>query len=196
MRTTSWARAPSCSSSMCAAPIWSESAIPTTGSSGKPYLDGYRAIFISDTAARVAALKGERVHIEFRGLAPKQRDEIVKALGSKVTVQESPWDCILLVAINHEKKPFDDKRVRRALTLALDRYEGSRVLSQIAIVKEVAGVQVPGTPFATPPEELATLAGYGQRCRGVPAGGAPPAEGGRGGGAVLYLQEPRHPHAL
>ena len=129
---------------------------------GKPYLDGYRALFISDTGARVAALRGERAHIEFRGLAPKQRDDLVKALGSKITVQESPWDCILLVAINHERKPFDDTRVRRALTLALDRHEGSRVLSQIAIVKEVAGVQVPGTPFATPPEELAKLAGYGR----------------------------------
>ena len=135
---------------------------PNYWEKGKPYLDSYRAIFISDTAARVAALKGERVHIEFRGLAPKQRDEIVKALGPKATVQESPWDCILLVALNHEKKPFDDKRVRRALTLALDRYEGSRVLSQIAIVKEVAGIQVPGTPYATPPEELTKLAGYGK----------------------------------
>jgi peptide/nickel transport system substrate-binding protein len=75
-------------------------------------------------------------------------------------VQESPWDCILLGAINHEKKPFDDKRVRRALTLALDRHTGSKALSQIAIVKAVAGVQVPGTPFATPPEELNKLAGY------------------------------------
>jgi peptide/nickel transport system substrate-binding protein len=127
---------------------------------GKPYLEGYRALFINDTAARVAALRGERAHIEFRGLAPKQRDELVKALGPKLTVQESPWDCILLVAINHERKPFHDARVRRALTLALDRYEGSKVLSQIAFVKEVAGVQVPGTPFATPPEELAKLAGY------------------------------------
>lgn len=127
---------------------------------GKPYLDGFRAIFITDTAARVAAIRGERVHVEFRGLAPKQRDELVKALGPKITVQESPWDCILLVSMNHEKKPFADPRVRRALTLALDRYEGSRVLSQIAIVKEVAGVQVPGTPFATPPEELAKLVGY------------------------------------
>ncbi len=133
---------------------------PDYSDTGKPYLGGYRAIFISDTAARVAAIRGERVHIEFRGLAPKQRDDLVKALGPKITVQESPWDCILLVAINHEKKPFDDKRVRQALTLALDRYEGSRVLSPIAIVKEVAGVQVPGTPFATPPEELAKLAGY------------------------------------
>ena len=79
---------------------------PNYWDKGKPYLDGYRALFISDTAARVAALKGERAHIEFRGLAPKQRDEIVKALGAKATVQESPWDCILLVTMNHEKKPF------------------------------------------------------------------------------------------
>ena len=135
---------------------------PNYWDKGKPYLDGYRSLFISDTAARVAALKGERAHIEFRGLAPKQRDEIVKALGTKVTVQESPWDCILLVTMNHEKKPFDDPRVRRALTLALDRYEGSRVLSQIANLQEVAGVQVPGTPYATPPAALGRLAGYGK----------------------------------
>ena len=78
--------------------------------------------------------------MQFRGFTPKDRDNIVASLGNKITVQESPWDCILLVAINHEKKPFDDKRVRRALTLALDRYTGSKALSQIAIVKEVARV--------------------------------------------------------
>jgi peptide/nickel transport system substrate-binding protein len=46
------------------------------------------------------------------------------------------------------------------MSLALDRYEGSKNLSRIAIVKDVAGIQVPGTPYATPPEELAKLAGY------------------------------------
>jgi peptide/nickel transport system substrate-binding protein len=115
---------------------------------------------MSSSSAQVAAVRGERAHIQFRGFTPKDRDTLKQALGDKITVQESAWDCILMVAINHEKKPFDDKRVRRALTLALDRHTGSKALSQIAIVKSVAGVQVPGTPFATPPEELNKLAGY------------------------------------
>jgi peptide/nickel transport system substrate-binding protein len=129
---------------------------------GKPYLDGYRALFINSSSAQVAAIRGERAHIQFRGFSPADRDAIVSALGNKITVQESPWDCVQLVTMNHERKPWDDKRVRRALTLAVDRYEGSKNLSRIAVVKEVGGIQVPGTPWATPPAELEKLAGYGR----------------------------------
>jgi peptide/nickel transport system substrate-binding protein len=136
---------------------------PNYWDKGKPYLDGYRAMFVKDSAAQVAAVRSERAHIQFRGFTPVERDTIVHALGqNKVTVQESPWDCLNFVSMNHNKKPFDDKRVRRALSLALDRYQGSQALSKIAIVKEVGGVQVPGTPFATPPAELEKLAGYGR----------------------------------
>jgi peptide/nickel transport system substrate-binding protein len=133
---------------------------PNYWDKGKPYLDGFRAIFIRSSAAQVAAVRGQRAHIQFRGFTPADRDSLKAALGDKIKVQESPWDCILMVSINHDKKPFDDKRVRRALTLALDRHQASQTLSKIAIVKEVAGVQVPGTPYATPPEELDKLAGY------------------------------------
>jgi len=141
---------------------WVAKKNPDYWDKGKPYLDGYRALFISSSSAQVAALRGERAHAQFRGLSPVDRDILVQALGAKITVQESPWDCVSLVAFNHERKPFDDKRVRRALTLALDRHGASRSLSRITVVKEVGGIQVPGTPWATPPAELEKLAGYGR----------------------------------
>src|SRR5262249_35801211 len=110
---------------------------------GKPYLDGFRAIFISSASAQVAAIRGERAMIQFRSSTPGDRDTLVGALGNKITVQESPWNCSIGVTPNEQRKPYDDKRVRRALTLALDRWEGSKALSRIALVKEVAGIQVP-----------------------------------------------------
>jgi peptide/nickel transport system substrate-binding protein len=140
---------------------WVSKKNPDYWDKGKPYLDGYRALFIRDNAAQVAAIRGERAMIQFRGFTPSDRDQLVGALGNKITVQESVWNCSIQVALNQQKKPFDDKRVRRALTLALDRWNGSKAISRIAIVKEVSGIQVPGTPWATPPEELMKLAGYG-----------------------------------
>ena len=127
---------------------------------GKPYLDGYQALFIRDDAAQASAISSGRADIQFRGFSPAQRDDIVRALGENVTVQESPWNCVLLVAINHEKEPFHDRRVRRALSLALDRYRAAGAMSKTAIIGEVAGVQVPRSPLATPPAELMKLAGY------------------------------------
>jgi peptide/nickel transport system substrate-binding protein len=132
---------------------------------GKPYLDGYQALFIADDAAQVTAIRSGHAHIQFRGFSPAQRDDLVRALPDKITVQESPWNCGLVVAINHDKEPFNDASVRRALSLALDRYQAARALSQTAIVREVAGVQVPGSLFATPPAELVKLAGYSRDIR-------------------------------
>jgi len=98
---------------------------------GRPYLDGYRAVIIRDKAPRVAAVRSGQALIEFRGFNPAARDDIVKTAGDQVVVQESPWVCNLTVTLNNERKPFDDVRVRRALTLAIDRWGASKALSQI-----------------------------------------------------------------
>jgi peptide/nickel transport system substrate-binding protein len=127
---------------------------------GQPYLDGFEAIFSSKQAVRVQAIRGDRAAIEFRGFPPKSAEDLVKALGNDITVQESPWNCVLLFTPNSKKKPFDDARVRRALTLAVDRWGGSKHLSQIAIVKPVGGVSFPGHPLSPSKAELEQIAGY------------------------------------
>jgi peptide/nickel transport system substrate-binding protein len=129
---------------------------------GKPYLDGYTALFISSRSALIAALKSGQVLIEFRGVSPAERDDLVRTLGPRINVQEQPWLCNLIVAFNTRRKPFDDARVRRALTLAVDRWGGSRALSQIAFVGPVGAVMRPGSEFAMPEAELVRLAGYGR----------------------------------
>ena len=128
----------------------------------RPYLDGFKAVFIRDTAARVASIRGGQALIEFRGFNPAARDDLIKALGNRLVVQESPWICNLTVTLNNEKKPFNDPRVRRALTLAIDRWGASQALSRISVLKPVGGIFRPGSEFATPEAELVKLAGFGK----------------------------------
>ena len=127
---------------------------------GRPYLDGFKAISAPKMSARVQAIEGGRADIEFRAFPPKQRDDLVAALGDKITVQESDWNCVLMVTPNHTRPPFDDPRVRKALTLAVDRWGGSQYLSKIAIVKTVGGIVYPNHPLAATEEELVKIAGY------------------------------------
>jgi peptide/nickel transport system substrate-binding protein len=129
---------------------------------GKPYLDSFRALFIRDTSAQEAAIRGERAHVEFRGFSPQARDDLKKALGDKLVVQEGTWVADIWATINVNKPPFDDVRVRRALTLAVDRWEGAKALGEISLPKYVGGVVRPDGPFAMPESELVKIAGYGK----------------------------------
>ncbi len=128
----------------------------------KPYLDGYRAVFVVDSAAQVNAIRSEQAMIEFRGFTPTQRDDLKRALGEKIAVQENSWVCTNYITPNTKKKPFDDVRVRRALTLAVDRWGGGESLSKITIVKDVGGLMRPGGPFAMKESDLVKIAGYGK----------------------------------
>jgi len=127
---------------------------------GLPYLDGFAGIYAPKEATRVAAIRSDQAAIEFRGLPPSARDELLKDLNNQIAVQESVWNCGSEVMFNHKQKPFDDPRVRRALSLALDRWGGAPALSKIAIVKAVGGIVFPGSPLAATDDELKQMAGF------------------------------------
>jgi peptide/nickel transport system substrate-binding protein len=81
---------------------------------GQPYLDGFVAIFAPKQSVRMNAILSDRAALEFRSVPPSARDQLVKALGDKVTVQESDWTCGNLLWLNHQKKPFDRYRPSRS----------------------------------------------------------------------------------
>ena len=127
---------------------------------GLPYLDGFVGIFADKQSVRIDAIRADRAAMEFRGLPPAARDQLVKELGDKIAVQTGDWNCVNMITPNHKKKPFDDVRVRRALILAIDQWHGAEPLSRIANVRTVGGIVFPGSPLAATKDELQKIAGY------------------------------------
>jgi len=125
----------------------------------RPYLDGFKAYFVKSESV-VAGMQGGQFMAEFRGRTPAERDRLVQAMGDQVTVVEGPWITNILLTFNTEKKPLDDVRVRRALTLAIDRWGGSENLGKVSLIKGVSGVFRPGAAWSLPKEELQKVPGF------------------------------------
>jgi peptide/nickel transport system substrate-binding protein len=128
---------------------------------GLPYLDGYQALFLPGPTL-VTRMQSGQVLADFRGLSPSERDRVVDSQGDKVSVQEMPWLNTLLVTFNTQKKPFDDPRVRRALSLAIDRYTAAEALQKVSILHYVGGFLRPGYALAAREEDLVKMPGFGK----------------------------------
>ncbi|MPZ24676.1 MAG: hypothetical protein GEU28_14375, partial [Dehalococcoidia bacterium] len=91
--------------------------------SGKPYLDEVRWLVIPDNAAALAAFQARQVdHLARTALNFRAVDDLKKAVPQAQTMKYSqPFGNHLF--INNRQKPLDDVRVRRAISLAIDRDE-------------------------------------------------------------------------
>src|SRR5438128_3785027 len=125
----------------------------------RPYLDGYKFFISTETSVRAAAIRSGRAYIEFRDLPGAEVEPIKKQLGDKVVVQQTPFVIHFDIAINNTVKPFTDIRVRKALTLGLDRYTGGKVLYALTGLKDVGALTRPGTEWAMSPAELEKFPG-------------------------------------
>lgn len=128
---------------------------------GQPYLDGFRIISIGGPAL-VNALAGRQIMADFRGLSPAERDRVTAARGDSVRVAEADSPGMLMLTFNAERGPTSDARVRRALSIAIDRWAGAEPMGRLTFFSGVGGYQRPGSDFARSTAELERLPGFGR----------------------------------
>lgn len=129
--------------------------------SGQPYLDGFKAFFIKSSGLATGLIGGQ-FDIEMRGITPGERDQVMEKLQDKAVLLEGPWSASLMLTVNAKKKPFDDLRVRQALSLAIDRWGGAPAMAKISLMKYVGGFTRPGYEFGLTDSEIEKLPGYGR----------------------------------
>ena len=129
---------------------------------GLPYMDGAKYFQIKDLSARAKSVRSGRTDVEFRGLPPAEIEAMKKQMGDDLVVRYPKAMTHWGVAINVDKKPFDDERVRKALSLALNRYDMAKTLAPLSGLETTGGLLHPDTEWSLSPEELQTLPGLGK----------------------------------
>ncbi|MBI2906521.1 MAG: ABC transporter substrate-binding protein [Chloroflexi bacterium] len=128
---------------------------------GRPYLDGIRFFVLSDATTRFAALRTKRILLTAfgNGVTPSQAELVER---DKLPIKITPIQGATLwrFVMRLDAAPWSDIRVRRAVSLTLDRQEAVRIVSERR--GDVGSSVPPNSPMAIPPAELAKLPGYRQ----------------------------------
>ena len=111
---------------------------------GRPFFDGLKIFLIRDTARRLSALQAGQVYGSYQPVTGSNRPEDMARLeedtNGRVRAVILEASGVQAFFLNHQKPPFDDPRVRRAMYLGIDRDN--------AVEKAILGFGQPGTFFA------------------------------------------------
>lgn len=128
---------------------------------GLPYLDGISRPIIPDRAAQVAALASGQtmLGLQWPAFLPSEIELIKKQMGDKVTVIDSYQNASQKIQLQPGFAPLDNPKVRRAIFLAVDRWEISqRVFEGTGEIGGILDSRIYGD-WALPAEEIAKMPG-------------------------------------
>ncbi len=138
---------------------WSAKRFDNYFQKGKPYLDGIRGFFINGPGV-VNALAGGQVDALLFQVAPPDLARLKSLRGEAVVFHTNSFNITNFLTVNVKKPPFSDPRVRKALSLAIDRWGGIPSLSKLATLEFPTVYVPPASPVAYSKEEMEKLPGY------------------------------------
>ncbi len=128
---------------------------------GRPYLDGLRYIPIQERGTKFAALQSGRLDVAFPGEATKTiAEQVTKAEPRiKLTIAHQNVNDNLL--LNVSKPPFNNVKVRQAISMAIDRRAALQAIHQGGALVGASLAPKPYGVWGLLEKDLAQLPGYG-----------------------------------
>jgi peptide/nickel transport system substrate-binding protein len=127
---------------------------------GRPYLDGIKFVVIRDRSTQIAAVQSGQLDVAGSGWNRTNAQD-AKAGAPKLVLVEMDNNVNDNVLINFKRPPFNDRRVRQAINLALDRKAYLVGPRQGAATFGGALLPKPAGVWGLPTAEVAKLAGMG-----------------------------------
>ncbi len=155
---------------------------------GRPYLDAVRYTVIVERGTRVAALQANQIDVAYPGETTLSIAEQLKGAVPSMVFTETASNVSENLLLNTKKPPFDNVKVRRALSFAIDRRAYTQTVHRGAAVIGASLAPKPWGVWGLLEKDLAQLPGYGGAAEGRATAKKLLAEAGFGPGNPLKLE--------
>src|SRR5213594_2034277 len=129
---------------------------------GRPYLDGLRYLIIAERSTAMAALQTGRVDVAFPGETPKPIAEQLRKAVPQLAVTPYSQNVNDNIIMNMKKPPFNNAKVRLAVSRAIDRRALVQAVHQGGAVVGASMAPKPHGFWGLLDRDLNALPGYGK----------------------------------